>query len=296
MFIAGRVVSKYLMRLLRRRKRSSSTTTGTNSSRACGSTPSDWDRRWSAGASPSRGFVPPRSCPPRGGPVPRAGTRSTLPGEVRGLSSVAAKHQGRRRACRRSREGYLVAGLDPRRTVVTCHDLILIVLASGRIGGSRVPLVALQIFRISLELMKRAAIVVADSTQTKRDLVHFTHIDPAKVIVIHPGLNQSFAPEPEDKPALATALRVRVQAASFCRWGGLYKNLPCVLRVLHRLRQRRHRRLCRARRSRRWPDGEGGRGAAGRGCSHIVELGSVAGRGSAGALQRRRCAAVSVAV
>src|SRR5262245_2512626 len=31
-------------------------------------------------------------------------------------------------------QGYLVAGLDPRRTVVTCHDLILLVLASGRIG------------------------------------------------------------------------------------------------------------------------------------------------------------------
>src|SRR6478735_6949827 len=53
-------------------------------------------------------------------------------------------------------QGYLVSGLDVRRTVVTCHDLILLVLASGRIGATRVPQIALQLFRISLELMKKA--------------------------------------------------------------------------------------------------------------------------------------------
>src|SRR5450631_1503506 len=63
-------------------------------------------------------------------------------------------------------QGYLVANLDARRTVVTCHDVILLALASGRIGSVRVPQIALQLFRFSVEIMKRAAIVVADSTQT----------------------------------------------------------------------------------------------------------------------------------
>ena len=68
-------------------------------------------------------------------------------------------------------QAYLVDGLDAERTVVTCHDVILLALAAGRIGSARVPQVALQLFRISLEAMKRAAVIVADSTQTKSDLV-----------------------------------------------------------------------------------------------------------------------------
>jgi glycosyltransferase involved in cell wall biosynthesis len=133
-------------------------------------------------------------------------------------------------------QGYLVGGLDPRRTVVTCHDVILLVLASGRIGATRVPQIALQLFRISLELMKRAAVVVADSTQTKRDLVDFTHIDPGKVTVIHPGLNQSFAPQPDKKPALRSRFGFGSKHVILQIGRGFYKNLPCVIRVLHRLR------------------------------------------------------------
>ncbi|HVV49930.1 MAG TPA: glycosyltransferase family 1 protein, partial [Polyangia bacterium] len=133
-------------------------------------------------------------------------------------------------------QGYLLSGLDGARTVVTCHDVILLALAAGRIGAARVPQIALQLFRISLELMKRAAVVVADSTQTKRDLVDFVRMDPEKVIVIHPGLNQAFAPDRErgldfrrrygldDRPTILQIGR------------GFYKNLPAVLRVLQRLR------------------------------------------------------------
>ena len=84
--------------------------------------------------------------------------------------------------------------------------------------------------------MKRAAIVVADSTQTKRDLVDFTHIDPDKVIVIHPGLNQSFAPQPEDKLALRRRFGFGSGPVLLQIGRGFYKNLPCVIRVLNRLR------------------------------------------------------------
>jgi len=133
--------------------------------------------------------------------------------------------------------GYLVGGLDPRHTVVTCHDLILLVLAAGRISGMRVPQLALQQFKMSLEFMKRAAMVVADSTQTKRDLVQFTHIDPAKVIVIHPGLNQHFAPEPAQRPAWRQRFGFESRRVILQVGKDLYKNLPGVLRVLHRLRR-----------------------------------------------------------
>ena len=133
-------------------------------------------------------------------------------------------------------QGYLVSGVDGRRTVVTCHDVILLALASGRIGAARVPQVALQLFRISLEVMKRAAIVVADSTQTKRDLVSFVHIDPAKVIVIHPGLNQAFRPDPASGVALRGRLGIGEGPVLLQIGRGFYKNVGTVLRVLQRLR------------------------------------------------------------
>jgi glycosyltransferase involved in cell wall biosynthesis len=134
-------------------------------------------------------------------------------------------------------QGYLVAGLDARRTIVTCHDVILLVLAAGRIGAVRVPLVALQLFRISLEFMKRAAVVVADSTQTKRDLVDFINIDPDKVVVIHPGLNQAFTPNPGDKWALRRRFGFESKRVVLQIGRGFYKNLPAVIRVLHCLRR-----------------------------------------------------------
>jgi glycosyltransferase involved in cell wall biosynthesis len=134
-------------------------------------------------------------------------------------------------------QGYLVASLDAHRTVVTCHDLILLVLAAGRIGASNVPPVALQLFRISLEIMKRAAMVVADSTQTKRDLVRFVGIDPARVTVIYPGLNQSFARDPARGEALRHRLGVGAGPLALQIGRAFYKNIPGALRVLRRVRQ-----------------------------------------------------------
>ena len=133
-------------------------------------------------------------------------------------------------------QGYLVAGLDGRRTVVTCHDVILLVLAAGRLGAIRVPRVALQILRISLEIMKRAAIVVADSIQTKRDLVDLIHIDPDKVTVIHPGLNQAFSPHPSGAQDLRRRLGLCEGPLILQIGRGFYKNVSSVLRVLRRLR------------------------------------------------------------
>ena len=76
--------------------------------------------------------------------------------------------------------------------------------------GHQVPQVAFQIFKFSLELMKQAAAIVADSSQTKRDLTDLVGIDPDKINVIFPGLNQPFAPN----AARGQALRRRLG------WGG----------------------------------------------------------------------------
>jgi glycosyltransferase involved in cell wall biosynthesis len=133
-------------------------------------------------------------------------------------------------------QGYLVGALDPRRTVVTCHDVVLLALASGRIGGAKLPRVALQVFRMSLEIAKHAAAIVADSSQTKRDLVEMVGIDPAKVKVIFPGLNQPFAPDRERGLALRRRLGWGNDPVVFHIGRQFYKNIPGVLRVLQQLR------------------------------------------------------------
>jgi glycosyltransferase involved in cell wall biosynthesis len=134
-------------------------------------------------------------------------------------------------------QAYLLAGLNQRRTVVTCHDVILLALAAGRIGGTRVPLVALQLFRISLEFMKRAAAVIAVSAQTKRDLVSLVGIDPAMITVIHPGLNQPFSPDAQRGADLRRRLDLGAGLLILQIGRTFYKNISGALRVLHRLRR-----------------------------------------------------------
>lgn len=134
-------------------------------------------------------------------------------------------------------QGFLIAQLDERRTVVTCHDLILLQLAAGRLGDFPIPRVALQIFRMSLAFTKRAASIVADSTQTKRDLVDLVGIDPAKVKVIFPGLNQTFGPSPERGLAFRRRLGLGEGPLILQLGRNFYKNISAVLRVLGKLRR-----------------------------------------------------------
>jgi glycosyltransferase involved in cell wall biosynthesis len=134
-------------------------------------------------------------------------------------------------------QAYLLDGLDPARTVVTCHDVILLALAHGRIGSAPVPPVALEILHFSLEHMKRAAAIVAVSEQTKRDLQSFIKIPAHRITVIPPGLNQPFSVD------------ARRGAELRQRWGlgdgplllhigrAFYKNMSSVLRVLASLRR-----------------------------------------------------------
>jgi glycosyltransferase involved in cell wall biosynthesis len=134
-------------------------------------------------------------------------------------------------------DGHLLGQLDPRRSLVTCHDLVLLALAAGRIGGTRVPRVALELFRLSLQFCKRAAMVVAVSNQTKQDLINLVGVDPSRIAVIHSGLNEAFAPDSErgrllrDRRRLGGGLLVLQLGRMF------YKNIAGVLHVLAGLRR-----------------------------------------------------------
>ena len=133
-------------------------------------------------------------------------------------------------------QAYLLNSLDAKRTVVTCHDVILLALAHGRIGSLPVPPIALQILNLSLELMKRAAAIVADSEQTKRDLVSFIGLPAHRITVIAPGLNQPFSPDPERGAAMRRQLDLGDGPLVLHIGRTFYKNISGVLRVVHGLR------------------------------------------------------------
>jgi glycosyltransferase involved in cell wall biosynthesis len=135
-------------------------------------------------------------------------------------------------------QGHLVRHLDPARTVVTCHDVILLALAAGRIPrGPRPPRVATAILRRAVAAMSRARFVVAVSENTRRDLADLAGIDPDRVRVIPPGLNHPFRPDPGSRSE--TRRRLGLPDGPTVLHVGLpefYKNLEGCLRIVARLR------------------------------------------------------------
>jgi glycosyltransferase involved in cell wall biosynthesis len=123
-------------------------------------------------------------------------------------------------------------------TVVTCHDVILLLLASGQLHGMKSPRVATHMFRHAIGCLSRADRVVCDSQQTRRDLLSFAALDPARVVVIGPGLNHPFRPDPPGRAAVRAQLGLGDRPLLLhVGQNGFYKNFPAVLRVLARLRQ-----------------------------------------------------------
>jgi glycosyltransferase involved in cell wall biosynthesis len=135
-------------------------------------------------------------------------------------------------------QAFLLRTLDPARTVVTCHDIILLVLASGRLGSTFKPPLAIRVLRHSIESMKRTRWIIADSEQTRRDLASLADVDPANVRVIHPGMNHAYRPQPERREEIRRRWRLG-SGPLVLQVGqtGFYKNIGGCLRVTSKLRR-----------------------------------------------------------
>ncbi len=80
--------------------------------------------------------------------------------------------------------GHLVYALNPKKTVVTCHDLNPLKHEESWLN--------LQLFKYSVGGLKRAAKIISDSEATKTDLVKFLKISPSKIKVIPLGVEEKF--------------------------------------------------------------------------------------------------------
>ena len=132
---------------------------------------------------------------------------------------------------------HLVAVLPRARTVVTCHDVILLALAAGRIETEqRLPL-ATFLFRRDVAHLREAAAVVADSERTRRDLVDLVGVRQEAVEVIPPGL---VPPRPQaagDREAARRRAGLVRPTILHVGHTGFYKNLEGCLQVLSLVRR-----------------------------------------------------------
>jgi glycosyltransferase involved in cell wall biosynthesis len=131
---------------------------------------------------------------------------------------------------------HLLCCLPAKRTVVTCHDLMLLKLAAGDFGPAHsAPPVALNLLRFSLSFLKRAGMVIADSQATADDLVKYLKISREKIRVVYLGIDPVFVPPPgpNDRTAARSLWGVdgrRVLLHVGNNW--FYKNLEGVIKAL----------------------------------------------------------------
>jgi len=150
----------------------------------------------------------------------------------------ARSHQGQINHIIDPGYGHLLYILDPRRTVVTVHDLISLLAWRGEIPehprGKR-PWLNL----FSFKALRRARHLIADSENTRRDLVNVLAIPDDRIRVIYPGIDPKFRPYGQSEKDMAgTALGLTGGNAKriLITGGQIYKNHGTALRACAHLR------------------------------------------------------------
>lgn len=88
---------------------------------------------------------------------------------------------------------HLVRTLDPERTVVTCHDLMLLKLDAGEIPwNGHKPRIAGTAFRWSVSHLQRARVVLCVSESTMRDVIRFIGCPSDRLRVVYNGVHRAF--------------------------------------------------------------------------------------------------------
>jgi glycosyltransferase involved in cell wall biosynthesis len=128
--------------------------------------------------------------------------------------------------------GALAYCLDPRRTVVTCHDLTPLELKSQSSWLGR------QRFLYNVRGMLRAKNIVADSESTKKSILKHFHY-PGKIWVIPPGIGEKFKKSSDPKQIMNVKERLGLDKSSkYLLHVGLStptKNVELILRTLSEL-------------------------------------------------------------
>jgi glycosyltransferase involved in cell wall biosynthesis len=135
-------------------------------------------------------------------------------------------------------QGYahVSAGLPKSRTVVTCHDLMLLKGEDG-IPGARGRRMSVMRFRWSTSYLRQVAHVICVSHSTRSDVMRYWSLDEGRLSVIPPGVDYRFRPlSPGRIQALRQIPGFEDHAILHVSTGVPYKNVATTLRVLAALR------------------------------------------------------------
>jgi glycosyltransferase involved in cell wall biosynthesis len=132
-------------------------------------------------------------------------------------------------------QGYahLAAFLPPERTIVTCHDLMLLRAEEG-VAGFRGRRTSVLRYRWSTSYLRRVARVVCVSDSTRADVHRLRGVSEDRTVVIHPAVSDNFRPLSEsERGALRKGIPGRRRHAILhVSTGHDYKNVPQTLRVI----------------------------------------------------------------
>ncbi len=128
--------------------------------------------------------------------------------------------------------------LDPNRTIVTCHDIIPLLLEKNFFPGIKKPPLALKIFKISMKYIKEAKYIFADSENTANDLLKYCLIPKEKIIKIINSTFYPFQKLPKEKVEIyKNKFKIDTNKLIILNVGNnnFYKNIPRLLTTLNKL-------------------------------------------------------------
>jgi glycosyltransferase involved in cell wall biosynthesis len=123
--------------------------------------------------------------------------------------------------------GHLAFSLDPRHTVVTFHDAVLLKLRARELTTGRQPWGAITGHHLSLRAIRRVARVITVSSSAREDFLRFQDYPPERVVTIPLAVSPSFRPLPSRMDDLHR--NPSILHVGHC---GFYKNVESILRAL----------------------------------------------------------------
>jgi glycosyltransferase involved in cell wall biosynthesis len=128
---------------------------------------------------------------------------------------------------------HLIRILDPKRVIVTCHDLTAPYWMMKHAKLTLKKRIRFSVERWRLGYMKQAARIIAVSEATKRDIIQTLHIPPDRIVVIPEGVNDTFRPVKDRHIYAKTSVRLHLPKKYILHVGTTYynKNIEGLVRM-----------------------------------------------------------------
>ncbi len=134
--------------------------------------------------------------------------------------------------------GYILRRLDGVPTIVTTHDLIPLLHSLGDLGRPATSRLGRLLVKHSIKGLERANWIVADSENTRRDLIRHTKIDAGRIGVVHLAIPPEISTEERVQSDQTRDLQPPERYVLHIGSAAFYKNRAGVLRIFALIRSK----------------------------------------------------------